>query len=56
MAKPDYVLIAREGPDHAPRFEMEARLSDGRAARGAASSKREAEKAAAAALLEGLQK
>jgi ribonuclease-3 len=56
MAKPEYRLIARDGPDHAPRFEIEARLSDGRAARAAAASKREAEKAAAAALLEGLEK
>jgi ribonuclease-3 len=51
MAKPEYVLIAREGPDHAPRFEIEARVADGRSSRAEASSKREAEKAAAAALL-----
>ncbi len=51
---PRYVEIARSGPQHALRFTMEARLADGRAARGEASSKRDAEKAAAAALLEGL--
>jgi ribonuclease-3 len=45
------MLLNRDGPDHAPRFEIEARLADGRAARAVAASKRAAEKAAAAALL-----
>jgi ribonuclease-3 len=51
LARPDYVLLNRDGPDHAPRFEIEARLADGRSARAVAASKRAAEKAAAAALL-----
>ncbi len=54
LPKPEYALVARQGPDHAPRFEIEARVATGAAARAAASSKREAEKAAAAALLASL--
>lgn len=48
---PNYVEIGREGPDHAPRFTIEARLDSGEAARGEAASKRQAEQAAAAAML-----
>lgn len=48
---PDYAEIAREGPPHAPRFTIEARLADGRTARASAGSKRQAEQAAARALL-----
>jgi ribonuclease-3 len=48
---PDYAVIGREGPDHAPLFTIEARLISGETARGAAASKRQAEQAAAAALL-----
>ena len=51
---PAYVVIAREGPDHAPVFTIEARLSDGNSARAKAPSKRQAEQAAARALLAGL--
>lgn len=51
---PAYVEVAREGPDHAPVFTIEARLRDGRAAQARAGSKREAEQAAARALLEAL--
>ncbi len=48
---PAYVEVAREGPDHAPVFTIEARLSDGTSARAKAASKRQAEQAAAQALL-----
>jgi ribonuclease-3 len=51
---PVYKLISREGPDHAPRFEIEARVSGAEPAIGRGSSKREAEQAAAKALLESL--
>ena len=51
-APPKYVEIAREGPDHAPRFTIEARLSDGRKASATATSKRAAEQEAAKAVLE----
>ncbi|MDJ1008899.1 MAG: ribonuclease III [Paracoccaceae bacterium] len=50
-APPAYVEIAREGPDHAPRFTIEVRLENGRKAAAAAPSKRAAEQAAARALL-----
>ena len=49
---PDYVEPAREGPDHAPVFTIEARLSDGRSATAQAGSKRQAEQLAAKTLLE----
>ena len=52
QAPPDYALIDREGPDHAPWFTIEARLADGRAALARAGSKREAEQMAARMLLE----
>ncbi len=48
---PRYVEVAREGPDHAPVFTIEARLSDGTSEGASASSKRQAEQAAAKALL-----
>lgn len=48
---PAYVELGREGPDHAPLFTIEARLADGTAARAKAASKRQAEQAAAKALL-----
>ena len=50
-APPNYVEVARTGPDHAPVFTIEAQLEDGRAARAEAGSKRQAEQAAARALL-----
>ena len=48
---PAYVEIARSGPDHAPQFTIEARLAFGPAEQATAGSKRQAEQAAAAALL-----
>ena len=48
---PAYVELGREGPDHAPVFTIEARLADGSSARASAASKRQAEQAAAKALL-----
>lgn len=49
---PDYLERGRDGPDHAPVFTIEARLSDGRAEAAKAGSKRQAEQMAAKALLE----
>ena len=51
MAPPAYAVTGREGPDHAPRFTVEARLESGKTAGGQASSKKQAELIAAAALL-----
>ena len=52
---PSYVTVARQGPDHAPRFTVEARLQDGAAAREEARTKRAAEQAAARTLLGRLE-
>ena len=51
LRPPAYLDTGRSGPDHAPRFSVEARLEDGRAATGDAPSKRAAQQAAATALL-----
>ena len=55
LTPPDYLLIGREGPDHQPRFVIEARLSTGEAQRAEGTTKRAAEHAAAAALLGRLE-
>ncbi|KPQ07973.1 MAG: ribonuclease III Rnc [Rhodobacteraceae bacterium HLUCCA12] len=52
---PVYHEIAREGPPHAPVFTIEARLADGQASAASAGSKRQAEQAAARALLDMLE-
>jgi len=49
---PKYIEIARVGPDHQPTFTIEVRLESGAAEQAVAGSKRQAEQAAAAALLE----
>ncbi|MCB5198908.1 ribonuclease-3 [Loktanella sp. DSM 29012] len=51
-APPVYTEVARSGPDHQPDFTIEARLQSGQTARATARAKRQAEQAAAAALLE----
>ncbi|WP_335947611.1 ribonuclease III [Salipiger bermudensis] len=51
MPPPAYVETARSGPDHAPVFTIEARLSSGETAQATAGAKRKAEQEAAAALL-----
>ena len=48
---PDYVLVERSGPGHAPRFRVKAEIAKLAQAEGEGSSKQEAETAAAAALL-----
>lgn len=53
---PEYVQLSRSGPDHAPEFTIKARLSDGREAQASAGTKRAAEQAAAAALLDKVEK
>ena len=54
LTPPAYVETARSGPDHAPQFTIEARLADGQVEAATAGSKRQAEQAAAKALLERL--
>jgi ribonuclease-3 len=51
-APPSYEIIARDGPDHAPKFTIEVRVAKGQSATAEAGSKRQAEQAAAKALLE----
>ena len=52
---PEYLEKARSGPDHAPQFTIEARLSSGEAKVAMAGSKRQAEQAAAKALMARLE-
>lgn len=49
---PAYVEVARQGPDHQPTFTIEVRLQSGATEQATAGSKRQAEQAAAKALLE----
>lgn len=51
---PVYTIVAREGPDHEPRFTVSAALKDGSTATATGASKRAAEQAAAAMLLDRL--
>lgn len=46
-----YVMIEQSGPEHAPRFVIEARVDAMAPARGEGGSKREAQRAAAAAFM-----
>jgi ribonuclease-3 len=48
---PRYVEIAREGPDHAPRFTAEVQVEGVAPERGEGANKRQAEQAAALAML-----
>ncbi len=50
---PDYVVTGRSGPDHAPVYEVEVRLTVGKAA-ATVTSKREAERHAAALMIRTL--
>ena len=50
-AAPVYCLLQRDGPDHAPRFVVEVSAGREAPASGEGRSKREAEQAAAKALL-----
>lgn len=51
MKPPKYIELSRDGPDHAPVFTIAARLENGDQAHATAGSKRQAEQAAAQALL-----
>ncbi|WP_254606524.1 putative dsRNA-binding protein, partial [Sphingomonas bacterium] len=54
-ASPVYVIDARTGPDHAPRYRVKVSVGRAFAATGEGRSKQEAEIAAAAALLAQVQ-
>jgi ribonuclease III len=51
MEPPVYTELTRSGPDHQPEFTVEARLASGESEAARALSKRQAEQAAAKALL-----
>ena len=53
-AAPVYEMLGRSGPDHAPRFRVSVRVKGMDAAEGEGASKREAEQAAARAMMERL--
>ncbi len=55
FALPTYSLTNTEGPAHAPRFEVQVTLAEFRPTTASASSKRQAEQAAAEALLAALE-
>ena len=55
LALPAYKVIARAGADHAPVFTIAAELENGQTANATAGSKRQAEQAAAKALLDRLE-
>ncbi|MFL4469930.1 ribonuclease III [Tateyamaria armeniaca] len=55
LTPPKYVETARSGPDHAPVFTISAQLDGGETAHATAGSKREAQQAAAKALLAQLE-
>jgi len=55
LPPPKYVELKRSGPDHAPVFTMAARLETGDSESATAGSKRQAEQAAAKALLDRLE-
>ena len=49
---PLYAVVSREGPDHAPRFQVEVRVEGLAPAVGEGASRQAAEKSAAQALLD----
>ncbi len=55
LSLPFYRLISREGPDHAPLFEIEVQVEGHPPTRSKGSSRRKAEKEAAAMLLTHLE-
>nr|WP_218958572.1 ribonuclease III [Thalassovita aquimarina] len=55
LKPPKYVEVSRSGPDHAPVFTIAVELDNGESERAIAGSKRQAEQAAAKALLARLE-
>ncbi|MCU0730248.1 MAG: ribonuclease III [Hyphomonas sp.] len=52
---PEYVVTGRSGPDHAPEYQVEVRIAQNGAAAASGPSKRDAERQAAARMLEQLK-
>lgn len=55
LALPEYAIVGREGPDHAPVFTVRVTVDNGQSAESAGQTKRAAEQAAARLLLEKLR-
>jgi len=55
LGMPEYLVVGRDGPDHAPIFTVEASVRGQPPATGSGRSRQEAEKAAAATLLARLE-
>ena len=55
LPPPSYTETGREGPDHQPVFTIEVRITSGESESAQAPSKRQAEQAAASALLARLE-
>jgi ribonuclease-3 len=55
LGMPEYLVVARDGPDHAPMFTVEASVRGAPPTTGSGRSRQEAEKAAATALLARLE-
>lgn len=51
LATPNYAIVGRSGPDHAPRFAVEVRVETLEPCRGEGGTRREAEQDAATAVL-----
>jgi ribonuclease-3 len=56
LPPPQYAIVSRDGPDHAPIFTIKAQLASGEAEQATAGAKRQAEQAAAKALLARMEK
>jgi ribonuclease III len=55
LALPQYLALARTGPDHAPQFRTEVRVDTLAPAQGCGPSKRAAEQSAASAMLDAVK-
>jgi ribonuclease-3 len=56
LEPPEYREVSRDGPDHAPVFKIEARLSTGEVEQASAPTKRQAEQVAAKTLLDRMER
>ncbi len=54
LGMPSYVVVDRQGPDHAPHFTVEVIVRGEQATRGDGTSKQEAEKSAAISMLKAV--
>lgn len=55
LGMPEYLVIGRDGPDHAPMFTVEVAVRGAEPVSGTGKSRQEAEKAAATLLLKSLE-